>query len=433
MKNILLLLSLVSCIYADRLSTLFDLRERMESWNGFNKKAYGDASIDAKGNKVGKSDDVILLQRVMAGVEYKTQNVEYSLIMYDAREWGSSLSKDDFIKNKNTPYAYMQNPYVEHFELYDASLTFKSLANINNLSFKIGRQDIVYGDKRIIGPGGWGNSIGWLWDAGRFSYKFDGNFIDAWYGQTRTKDPDKFSMFEKHQYEGAVVYSHFQTRAKGAIEPFYVYKHSLIPKLSSGEKSYKYMNYMGTRLYEKDYKGFIYDMTYVYESAKDGSKQINDYAYVVKGGYQLKQMQAKPKIMLGRVYASKDFTTPFGSTDGTHYGRMDLMSWSNMQDNQIALYLYPTSKIDTKFTYHDFSLADANGKWAYYGYTNKSGYHDKKLGDEVDAELFYKPTEKIKISCIYAYFKAGPFVKHSVANNSAQHLFLQFEYNIKNE
>ncbi|ADN08539.1 alginate export family protein [Sulfurimonas autotrophica] len=429
MKNILLLLSLASFLYADGLSVVGSLRERVESWSGFNKKAYGDSSIDANGKKVGDSNDAILLQRIMLGGEYKTSNIDYSLIMYDAREWGSSLADSDFIKNKNTPYSYAMNPYHEHFELYDASLTFKSLG-IQNLSFKVGRQDIAYGDKRIIGPGSWGNTIGWLWDAGRFSYKFDENFIDAWYGRTRTKDPNKFSMIEKHLYEGAIVYSHFQTILQGVVEPFYVYKHSLIPKISSEQKSYEYLNYAGARLYENDYKNFTYDVTYVNESGKEGSQKINDFAYIVKGGYQFKTAVLKPKIVLGRVYAGKDFTTPFGSTDGSHYGRMDLINWANMQDNQIALYLYPTSKINTKFTYHDFSLADASGKWAYYGYVNKSGYLDKKLGDEIDAEFFYKPVKNIKVSFIYAYFKAGAFVKNSVADNNAQHLFLQFEYKL---
>jgi hypothetical protein len=429
MKKYLLLASLASFVYADGFSVVGSLRERVEHWDGFNKKAYGDISINAKGNKVGESDDTILLQRIMLGGEYKTSNIDYSLIIYDAREWGSSLSDSDFIKNKNTPYAYAMNPYREHFDLYDASLTFKSLG-IHNLSFKIGRQDIVYGDKRIIGPGSWGNTIGWLWDAGKISYKFDGNFIDAWYGQTRTKDPDKFSMFEKHLYEGTVVYSHFKTTQKGAIEPFYIYKHSLIPKISSGQKSYEYLNYAGVRLYEKDYKNFIYDVTYVHESGKEGSQKINDFAYVVKGGYQFKTLFLKPKIMFGRVYASKNFSTPFGSTDGSHYGRMDLISWSNMQDNQIALYFFPNAAVHTKFTYHDFSLADANGKWAYYGYTNKAERNDTKLGDEMDAELFYHLTKRTKVSFIYAYFKAGSFVKNSVEANDAQHIFVQFKYKI---
>jgi len=47
---------------------------------------------------------------------------------------------------------------------------------------------------------------------------------------------------------------------------------------------------------------------------------FNDYAYFAKGGYQFKQMQTKPKIMVGRFYASKDFTRPFGSIDGSYNG-----------------------------------------------------------------------------------------------------------------
>jgi len=83
----------------------------------------------------------------------------------------------------------------------------------------------------------------------------------------------------------------------------------------------------------------------------------------------------KPNVVIGQIYASGDdnpndntvktFQTPFGGTDGSLYGRMDIMKWSNLVENVLELHLYPNSTSHLKLSYHDFSLADANDAWSY--------------------------------------------------------------------
>ena len=173
-------------------SIIFDgqIRERFEIMEGVNKKSYGDSSIDSKGVRRGNSDDVLLLQRVSAGFIYNhSKKIGFVVHLYDARAWGWSLDQNDFIKNKGTPDQFVMDPYEEYLELLNAYIWIRDVL-IRGLSLKMGRQRIWYGDRRIFGPGCWGNAIGWIWDAARFSYKQEGDFIDFWYGQTKTKDPE---------------------------------------------------------------------------------------------------------------------------------------------------------------------------------------------------------------------------------------------------
>ncbi len=435
---LLLFLSIAPYANAAKLNFVGELRERFEILDGMNKKAYGDSSLDAKGNEKGRSYDNLLVHRLMAGFVYEqSPRITWRLIGYDARVWGWSLDDNDFVKNAGTPDEYEMNPQKDYFELFNAHVELKDFL-VKNLTAKLGRQRIVYGDKRIIGPGSWGNSMGWLWDAAKFSYKMNGNFIDTFYGQTKDKNPHTFSLINKHVYEGFAVYSHFKTTRKGAVEPFYVWKHSLRPAISNGIKKYERTHHFGVRMYEKDYHGFNYDLTFAKELGKNGSKDVNAYAYVVKAGYQFKQVAWQPKVILGRVFASGDkdpsdgtiktYTRPFGSTDGSHYGRMDIMSWSNLVDNQVNLHLYPNNKTHLKLSYHNFNLDEANDSWSYYKYTNKAGNSYTHLGDEYDIQLSYNYSKKLGIKVIYAYFNAGDFVKNNVEDNDAQRLFLQFTY-----
>ncbi len=416
-------------------SLVFDLgiRERFEIMEGVNKKAYGDSSIDSKGIQRGDSDDTLLLQRITAGFRFSNDKIGFSIHLYDARAWGWSLDQNDFIKNKGTSDEFVMDPYEEYAELLDAYIYVKDML-IKGLSLRLGRQRIWYGDRRIFGPGCWGNAIGWLWDAIRFSYRRGENFIDFWYGQTREKDPESFSLIHKHVFQGVGMYSHFRLKNYGFIEPFFAWKNRLFHDVKPEEDSY----YIGMRFYNEDFRGVNWDFTYVSKIGDIGDKKIRAYAYVIKLGYRFKKMPWIPNLVIGRVFASGDsdpsdgviktFTKPFGSTCGIHYGRMDIMNWSNLVDNQISLYLYPIKGMSIKLAFHDFNLDKAEDKWAYFGYRNKIGNSYKHLGNEFDLQLCWKISKNSKLALIYAFFDAGDFVTHNVEDNDAQHLFLQLEY-----
>jgi len=292
-----------------------------------------------------------------------------------------------------------------------------------------------------VGPGTWGNAVGHLWDAARFVYQDGKNRFDFWYGQTRIKDPDRFSLLQRHLFEGVVAYGHIESVGKGAIEPFALYKHTLRPKVKNGRKIYAYLGYAGIRWYAKDYHSFNWDMTYATEFGSEGGKDVRAYGYVLKAGYRFDTLPLRPNLVIGRVYASGDddlhdrtiktFSTPFGSTDGGHYGRMDIMKWSNLVDNQVNLHLRFSRKLRTKISYHDFSLARSQDSWRYYGYRNRPGYHDTHLGGESDLQIFYKANKRWKFTLIYAHFDAGSFVRHNVADNDANRLFFQLQYHFK--
>ena len=417
-------------------SLFFDcqLRERLDIMSGINRKAYGDHSIDAKGKAYGDSDDKVLLQRIIAGFTYHlNEKVVFSFHLYDARAWGWSLDQDDFVKNRGTDDEFVMDPYEEYLELFNGYIQVKDLF-FNGLSVKIGRQKIWYGDRRIFGPGGWGNAIGWLWDAVKFSYKKRENFVDVWYGQTREKDPNSFSLLHKHVYQGVGFYSHFVLSGYGFLEPFFAWKNSLFHDIKPEEDTY----YFGARFYNNDFYHLNWDITYVSKLGTIGDKTVRAYAYVLKLGYRFEKLFGNPNIVIGRVFASGDsdpsdgviktFTKPFGSTCGIHYGRMDIINWSNLIDNQINLYLTPSKQVNFKFAFHNFNLDKAEDKWGFYGYRNKDGFNYKHLGNEYDFQFIWKFSKRIKFSVIYAYFDAGDFVTHNVDNNDAQHIFLQFEY-----
>ncbi|EDZ63679.1 hypothetical protein SMGD1_1625 [Sulfurimonas gotlandica GD1] len=407
-------------------------RGRFDIYNGVNKAAYGDDSIDAKGNSRGKSNDTIYLQQIIAGFTYKP-NTDWKIkaYMYDSRSWGSSLDADDFIKNGGTPDEYGMSFYDDHFELFETYIQKHNFLS-KNLTFTVGRQQLGYGDSRIFGPGKWGNTIGWLWDGTHISYKKDNNFIDLWYGQTRIKDSDDFSILEQHRYQGVGLYSHYEFSSM-KIEPFGAWKNNLHTEVSDEFNYY----YGGARVYDLT-KGFIYDITGVKQIGSYSTKDVDAYAYVLKGGYKSIN-KYEPTFTLAYIYASGDndlddnkvktFTTPFGSTDGSHYGRMDVMAWANMSDLEAKISIKPMKNMNLQFEYHHFNLADAADKWYIFGYKNKVGNSFTHIGDEYDVTIKYKATKDLNLLAIGAYMKSGDFITaNDIAQNDTSKVFLQFLY-----
>jgi len=434
MKRVFIALFLIlvfNPLIASDFSPIYGFRERFEKLNGMNKKVYGNNS-----SLVGKSDDSLLVNRLKLGFKYKqSSDIIYTVVGYYSSVYGWSLEQNDF-KKLSGNQTYWMNPQ-EDFDFANLNIKVKNLANISGFSTKIGRQSNRYGDKRILGPGSWGNSYGWLWDLVKISYRFNGNFIDTFYGYTKDKDKYRLSLFSKHVYEGAGIYSHFKTDIKGAVEPFVVYKNGLYTKVGNGnntEQSYTY----GVRGYNEEFYNFNYDLTYAKANGTIKNKDYDAYAYVIKFGYKLKNLKFKPNLVIGQIYASGDdnpndntvktFRTPFGGTDGSLYGRMDIMKWSNLVENVLELHLKPTHKIRLKLSYHDFSLADIHDEWSYYKKSNINVNHKAELGQEYDIESKWRYSKHLEFQAIYAYFNAGAFIRENVANNNAQRLFLQVQW-----
>ena len=418
-----------------------EVRERFETWNGYNKKAYGDDSINPKGVQQGNPDDDFILQRIIFGLGGESDRFAWRAYLYDSRSWGTSLGKDDFVKNRDTGQEHIMDPYEDYVEPYELYAKFKGLGT-DKSSLTLGRQLMGYGDNRIFGPGSVTNSVGWIWDAARYSFTYEQSFLDVWYGQTKDQDPDTFSLFRRHPFQGVGLYGHWPAGDLLTLEPFFSWKKGNY--FNNGKKENTY--YFGARLFRENKKGFIYDITLAKEVGQFIVEEGNDphvdaQGYAIKFGWFFKDFFLSPKLMLARIYASGDpdpnddeintFTRPFGTTDGGFYGIMDLMSWSNMVDNQLDFRFNIWSSYNLRICYHDFHLDEKADKWAYFGYQVTDNRYDH-VGNEIDFILTGKPVDWLDVMLFYGHFQAGDFVtKNDIAQNDSDRVVLQLVFHFQ--
>ena len=413
---IILLIGLVKVnAQPDSLKIKFDLsvRYRFELWNGMNAKNYGDDSPSA----IGKLNDKILYQRVITGLTLNpSRKLKIAFHLQDARAFGWSLRNSkypDLFKIRKagtqTPY-YTMNPNEEFFEIYDAYVEYDQL--LKDLSLKLGRQKIFYGDTRIFGPGEWGNTGRWTWDAFKVSYKKDENFIDVFAGGTKIHDPEKISIpFTRTEFWGGGMYSHLGIPKVMNIEPFYVFKtEGSADYINTLEFS---RNWTGIRIFNNDFYHFVLDLTAVKEFGSENGKKIDAYGWFAKAGYQFHKVPSKPIISLRESYASggkktdaeiHTFDPAYGATD-MYYGRMNLLTWSNLDDREIVLELFPVKNMWVEFKYNRFYIPVPDDVTLLNTMKLEPGKHH--LGDEFDAFIRYQVLKQWQLTGAFGYFIPG--------------------------
>lgn len=414
----------------------FNARERWEFWNGMNAKNYGDPY------GIGSLNDKILFQRIVAGVTYKFGNrTLLAAHIQDSRAFGWSLRNAKYpelfrLKKKNTqePY-YTMNPNEEFFEIYDLYLQVDKM--VKNIALKVGRQKISFGDNRLFGPGEWGNTGRWTWDAVRLSYKKGKNTLDVFGGGTKIHNPEKLSIpFTQTEHWGGGAYAHLSLLPSLAIEPFYAIK-------TQGSADYiRTLNFthhwIGNRVFRTSNNNpFLYDFTLCYEWGQDNSKTISAYGVTALLGYRFSDLPARPILGIRETYASggsnndehiHTFDPAYGAKD-SYYGRMNITSWSNLDDKELVVYLSPFKEMKLEINYHWFYVPEPSDAILLSTLQLQPGKHH--LGSEFNIYSSYSPWKYFQLVGVFGYFWAGDVqtIQGNPAKN-ANWFALQASYNL---
>ena len=412
-----------------------EIRFRGESQNNFNTKYYGSHSP-----KRGGSDN-FLLDRFRMGFDYRPSKVVHvALWVQDAREWGSKFHNCDFY-NRNLQTEF--SPYTDELELWNTYLEVKR-PNHLPLGLKVGRQQIYYGDNRVFGPGQWGNTGRWMWDAVRVSYYFSKGFVDVYYGRTVIHEPVRFSLNHRHGFESIGTYTHIilpKSLASIGVESFAMTKRDYHRNYrgEDGKVGSLKAAYAGMRVFKNRFHGFDFDTTYVREFGDYSHDTIRAYGYHLLMAYTVPLYSYCPRVSVEYSVGSGDgnprdskhesFDGAFGARDKA-YGRMNLFRWRNIRDAQINLELHPKKWMCLKAEFHNFWLDKKRDGWSMNPklYRDKSGDSGDEVGKEFDLVYRFNLPRGNQIQVGYGHFWPNKFVKKVASCKQANWFFVQWQY-----
>ncbi|UCG27952.1 MAG: alginate export family protein, partial [Bacteroidales bacterium] len=369
------------------------LRYRFEKWDNMNALYYGNSPA------MGAADDNILLQRIIAGPTVHFNDIiTLSVHLQDSRAYGWSLSQwkepDAFKKHPQEsadPY-YIMNPQEEFLEIYDLNLRIDSILNI--FSLIAGRQKIAYTDCRVFGPGSWGNTGRWTWDAIQIiieEKKWSGGI---WFGGTKIHDPVKtYLPFTNTEFTGGGLHGKIHLTDFLDTDLYMAHKRQGSADYIRNKSISR--NWVGFRLYNPTDRSLKYEISSTLEYGKVNDSRIRAFGLFFKLGYQSNQILWHPCLTLRYTYASgnsaqtdynENFDPVFGARD-RYYGRMNLVKWSNLDDREIMIELFPLNGMRIEMNYNRFAIPQQEGVLINGNLELLPG--KKHLGNEIDFYAIY--------------------------------------------
>jgi hypothetical protein len=368
--------------------------------------------------------DGFLLERFRLGALYEKGSFRAFMELQDAHGIDTHLSREDFGR---------KDPYENPMDLRQAYIA----CDVPSLPLKVkaGRQVIAYWGNRVFGPGEWGNTGRYNWDAFKLMLRQGPFWLDSFYARQVYNDPYHFDGGREPFH----VWSAFAgwTRGVGSLESFLTLKDG---QAKGNPKRHEHRFSAGVRLKGNVFKGLDLEGFLVPQWGKLGEEPIHAMGAMASVGYRLKAPW-NPRVSLAYAYASGDknpsdgkkgtFDGVFGAID-MYYGRMNLFSWQNLKDYQTSVELSPLERMKARLDHHFFMLDRSQDAW-YFGMNNsvtrgKNVGNGLRLGHELDLVLKYKAFKNLEFQAGFGRFFPSERVKSLGALKDMSWYFFQTEW-----
>lgn len=390
-------------------------RFRGEVQDGFNIRTYG----------TGTREDY-LLSRLRLDIDLRlVANFCIHAQIQDAEALGLSFSDEDFAKGNN--------PYHDPFDVNQLYFEYRPAKTV---SLKIGRQAISYGDRRVFGPGDWGNTGRYVWDAVRIEIN-EKSFTSHWLvGRFVLHDPDRWPNASA---PGPTAYATYNTikNLPFLLDVFYVYKHDGSGLLKGERGAGDLSSHSAGFMIEGKHGGWDYSATFAGQFGKWGPDDLKAYGLALSLG-QTFDTDWKPHLILQYVLGSGDkdpgdgihgtFDGVFGGADTVLYGWMNLFFLQNLREFRVDLVLTPRETLTFRGEYHYFRLDEAKDAWYFPGKAirrDPTGSSGRLLGHEVDLTVRKKISGWLDLLSGVCFFLPGEYVKKTGQSPAAKWFFLE--------
>ncbi|MBI5688013.1 MAG: alginate export family protein [Verrucomicrobia bacterium] len=419
-----------------------------------------DNNFDFNNNLNAATDDLFVLSRFRLGMLARPLDF---ITLYgqgqDARELGA--------RRKSVPFV-LGAEGDDPFDLRQGWVEFGNLKKFP-LSLRAGRQELLYGDERLVGNFEW-NNFARTFDAAKLHYENPDArlWVDGFVGHVVTIEGrgtgenvgfitndanwnDTLAGFYLSTtllpVQTTDVYLFY--RQKPSNDP--VYTDSIGSPAARAYDIAQEIFTMGFRVKSTPGKlnGFDYEAEGTYQVGRSAGQFVaafpgpqmlehNAFAGHVGAGYTWEKWDWKPRLSVEYNIASGD-SDPNDNTDQSFlnlfptnhkfYGYMDFFAWKNVHNPALSLKLTPYQ--DPKAAWRAFTVQlDGHAFWLY---TNEDAWYranavtrvrplnaaarsaDPFVGEEIDLTLAYSPWKFLKLQAGFSHFFAVDYVRQTAA------------------
>jgi hypothetical protein len=343
------------------------------------------------------------------------------------------------------------------------------------VSVKVGRQELAYGDQRLVGHLRWNNNAR-TFDALKLRWQNALFGVDVFTGGLVYNDHRSLNRSHVGADTFSGAYFNFPTLAtKAVVEGYFLARNvtaGIADKDFSGVSApfrlpaKQDLYTVGLRVRSKPgaYGAWDYGYELMHQfgdrattapaatpAAVRAAARLDQEAYaaVLQGGYTWTDAAWQPRLGVLYSYASGDknaadlksqtFQNLFATTH-LHYGYMDLNSLQNLHDLRLTYAFKPATNISLALEGHAQALATSADLWynvAGVG-RNAGGYatrgNSNTLGRELDLVASWNPIASTQIEIGASRYFRGSYIKESLADNlgskDARYVYVQLTLNL---
>jgi hypothetical protein len=287
---------------------------------------------------------------------------------------------------------------------------------------RIGRQELAYGNQRLVGAFAWDN-VGRSFDGVRADYQFDIHALSAFGvrlgdAANRAQTPKLYGLYDTTKLRpGPAAAAH-------TVDAY------LLHKRDSVQGATQKVTTFGVRSDFSAKSGWGYLAEVALQTGRTSGKDLSAWAYSVSAGQTLPGIY-KPRLSVeynaasGGDPANPDKAHTFDQlfpTNHDKYGIIDYQGWRNMRNLRVGASARLPNATTAGLDYHWFWLQNARDFWyGAAGQPNRgpggitlrdaTGQAGKTVGQELDLSATWPVNPALQVSGGYARFMPGSFVE----------------------
>ncbi len=310
--------------------------------------------------------------------------------------------------------------------------------------FRVGRQELVFGNGRLIGNSNWGN-VGRTFDAARFTYKVAGTQLDWFTSSVVVPDNGNFdSPHFNNKFHG--IYTSFEKLPSlpftEVVQVYFLLKTNSQARGELGTLGDLDVYTFGTRVNGKLPRNFDYRLEIPVQTGHRSRDRLRAWGGHWQLGYRPPLPETPLRLAAEYNYASGDSNPRDGRygtfdqlypTSHDKLGTLDRIGWRNIRDLAGKMEWKLASKCTFNLEYHDFRLATPqDALYAKDGTVVLRNPHaaSNRVGDEIDLYAVFQFSKHLEFGAGYAHMFPGDFLKQTTTVDGVSYPYLMWRYRL---
>lgn len=311
------------------------------------------------------------------------------------------------------------------------------------LTFRIGRQELQYGNQRLVSALDWAN-IRRSWDGLKLLWQTDELDVDVWWARPVRKLPTRRDRIDRDvDFYGA--YATYKGIENHGIDGYFLALRDTGGFTNANMRTGDLSLYtMGGRFWGRTPVGehwWDYETELAGQWGKAAGDTLGAWMWSFYSGYTLSDVPWSPRLGFGFDYASGD-RDPRDRRHGTfnqlfplghaHFGWIDQVGRQNVWAQNLNLTLRPFENVTTLLAWHTFWLDKKRD--ALYGVAGQpvrrdpTGRAGRRIGNELDFRVIWRLDVHATLLFGYSHFWAGNFIHKTGPGRDPNFFYVQYQY-----